>query len=228
MRCDRQRSKIGAPSSTPKQERGRTMKKELQEMANKWRDAATEILSKCDPASRAEAANRMLLTCAEELEAKLEAVEEDRWRSPCSNSPVLGWWKARRAVMQSEWTDCARLASSPQSASRMEAQSRRAKGRRDFQAEKHRRVEEAMKDNSQDESVLALKELRRQPLPNLHYWNITPVSLRSVNHLSVSTQISGNRQDYSLLRWAIHFSRIAWLPGSSSPKAIPIPEFGLE
>jgi hypothetical protein len=54
------------------------MKKELQEMANKWRDAATEILSKCDPASRAEAANRMLLTCAEELEAKLEAVEEDR------------------------------------------------------------------------------------------------------------------------------------------------------
>jgi len=34
-------------------------------------------LSKCDPASRAEAANRMLLTCAEELEAKLEAAKED-------------------------------------------------------------------------------------------------------------------------------------------------------
>jgi hypothetical protein len=46
-------------------------------MAKKWKDAATEILSKCDPASRAEAANRMLLT-SEELEAKLEAVEEDR------------------------------------------------------------------------------------------------------------------------------------------------------
>jgi len=53
------------------------MKKELYQMAKKWKDAATEILSKCDPASRAEAANRMLLTCAEELEAKLEAAKED-------------------------------------------------------------------------------------------------------------------------------------------------------
>lgn len=53
------------------------MKKELEEMAKRWKDAATDILSKCEPASRAEAANRMLLTCAEELEAKLEAVEED-------------------------------------------------------------------------------------------------------------------------------------------------------
>jgi len=54
------------------------MKKELQAMAERWKDAATEILSKCEPASRAEAANRMLLTCAEELEAKVQAFEEDR------------------------------------------------------------------------------------------------------------------------------------------------------
>ena len=53
------------------------MKKELYEMAKKWKDAATEILSKCEPASRAEAANRMLLTCAEQLEAKLQTFEED-------------------------------------------------------------------------------------------------------------------------------------------------------
>jgi hypothetical protein len=52
------------------------MKKELQEMAKRWKDAATEILSKCEPASRAEAANRMLLTCAEELEAKLLTIVE--------------------------------------------------------------------------------------------------------------------------------------------------------
>jgi hypothetical protein len=54
------------------------MKKELLEIAKAWKDAATEILSKCEPASRAEAANRMLLTCAEELEAKLRAFEEGR------------------------------------------------------------------------------------------------------------------------------------------------------
>jgi len=53
------------------------MKKELLEMAKRWKDTATDILSKCEPASRAEAANRMLLTCAEELEAKLQAFEED-------------------------------------------------------------------------------------------------------------------------------------------------------
>jgi hypothetical protein len=53
------------------------MKKELQEMATRWKDAATEVLSKCEPASRAEAANRMLLTCAEELEAKLRQTKED-------------------------------------------------------------------------------------------------------------------------------------------------------
>ncbi len=54
------------------------MKKELQEMAKKWKDAATEVLAKCIPGGRLEAANRMLLACAEELEAKLEAMEEDR------------------------------------------------------------------------------------------------------------------------------------------------------
>jgi hypothetical protein len=54
------------------------MKKELLEMAKRWKDTATQILSKCEPASRAEAANRMLLTCAEELEAKLQAFDEDR------------------------------------------------------------------------------------------------------------------------------------------------------
>jgi hypothetical protein len=53
------------------------VKKELQEMAKQRKDAVTEILSKCDPASRAEAANRMLQTCAEESEARLEAVEDD-------------------------------------------------------------------------------------------------------------------------------------------------------
>lgn len=53
------------------------MKKELLEMAKRWKDTATEILSKCQPASRAEAANRMLLTCAEELEAKLRAIQGD-------------------------------------------------------------------------------------------------------------------------------------------------------
>jgi hypothetical protein len=57
---------------------GRNMKKELHEMAKRWKVAATEILSKCEPASRAEAANRMLLTCAEELETALEAIAEDR------------------------------------------------------------------------------------------------------------------------------------------------------
>jgi hypothetical protein len=53
------------------------MKKELQEVAKKRKDAATEILSKCDPASRPEAANRMLLTCAEELQARLQQIEEN-------------------------------------------------------------------------------------------------------------------------------------------------------
>src|SRR5487761_476880 len=33
---------------------------------------------------------------------------------------------------------------------------------------------------------------------------------------------------YSVLRLAIHFSKIAWLLGSVSVKAIPIPYFGLE
>jgi hypothetical protein len=62
------------------------MKKELLEMAKAWKDAATEILPKCEPASRAEAANRMLLTYAEELEAKLQ-VEEDgeSHSSSCGN-----------------------------------------------------------------------------------------------------------------------------------------------
>ena len=58
------------------------MKKELYEMAKRWKDAATEILSKCEPASRAEAANRMLLTCAEELELKLRAEEKDDESKP--------------------------------------------------------------------------------------------------------------------------------------------------
>lgn len=53
------------------------MKKELEEMAKRWKAAATEVLAKCDPASRAEAANRMLLTCAEELEARLRLINED-------------------------------------------------------------------------------------------------------------------------------------------------------
>ncbi len=34
--------------------------------------------------------------------------------------------------------------------------------------------------------------------------------------------------DYSFRRLASHFSRIAWLGGSISVKAIPIPELGLE
>ena len=56
---------------------GRTVKKELHAMAERWKDNATEILTKCEPASRAEAGNRMLLTCAEELEAKLRAFDDD-------------------------------------------------------------------------------------------------------------------------------------------------------
>ncbi len=80
------------PPSTSKHERGRTMKKELQQMAKKWKDTATKILSKCDPASRAGAANWMLLTCAEELEAKLDgnrslaAVNE---RAQANGLPVM-------------------------------------------------------------------------------------------------------------------------------------------
>ena len=44
---------------------GKPMKKELQAMAKRWKAAAAEVLAKCDPASRAEAANWVLLTCAE-------------------------------------------------------------------------------------------------------------------------------------------------------------------
>lgn len=36
------------------------------------------------------------------------------------------------------------------------------------------------------------------------------------------------RQAHSVLRLAIHFSRVAWLLGSIVVKAIPIPEFGVE
>jgi hypothetical protein len=47
------------------------MEKELLEMAAQWKKTALEELAKCEPASRAEFANQMLLACAEMLEFKL-------------------------------------------------------------------------------------------------------------------------------------------------------------
>jgi hypothetical protein len=47
------------------------MEKELLEMAQSWKQTALEILQKCEPASRSEFANQMLLACAEMLEYKL-------------------------------------------------------------------------------------------------------------------------------------------------------------
>ena len=44
------------------------MEKELLEMAALWKKAALEELEKCEPASRAEFANQVLLACAQMLE----------------------------------------------------------------------------------------------------------------------------------------------------------------
>jgi hypothetical protein len=46
------------------------MEKELQEMATLWKKAALE-LEKCEPASRSEFANQVLLACAQMLEWKV-------------------------------------------------------------------------------------------------------------------------------------------------------------
>jgi hypothetical protein len=53
------------------------MEKELLEMAEQWKKTALEALAKCDPASRTEFANQMLLACAEMLEYKLKSFERD-------------------------------------------------------------------------------------------------------------------------------------------------------
>jgi hypothetical protein len=47
------------------------MEKELLEMATQWKKAALEELEKCEPASRAEFANQVLLACAQMLEWKV-------------------------------------------------------------------------------------------------------------------------------------------------------------
>jgi hypothetical protein len=57
------------------------MEKELLEMAEQWKKTALEELAKCEPASRAEFANQMLLACAEMLEYKV--------RRFCKNAPPI-------------------------------------------------------------------------------------------------------------------------------------------
>ena len=47
------------------------MEKELLEMAAQWKKAALEELEKCEPASRSEFANQVLLACAQMLEWKV-------------------------------------------------------------------------------------------------------------------------------------------------------------
>ena len=51
------------------------MKKELLEMSQLWKKTALEELAKCEPASRSEFANQMLLACAQMLEDKLRSSE---------------------------------------------------------------------------------------------------------------------------------------------------------
>jgi hypothetical protein len=51
------------------------MEKELLEMAEQWKKTALEMLQKCEPASRSEFANQMLMACAEMLEYKLKMSE---------------------------------------------------------------------------------------------------------------------------------------------------------
>ena len=47
------------------------MEKELLEMAAQWKKTALEELEKCEPASRSEFANQVLLACAQMLEWKV-------------------------------------------------------------------------------------------------------------------------------------------------------------
>ncbi len=47
------------------------MEKELLEMAAQWKKTALEELEKCEPASRAEFANQVLLACAQMVEWKV-------------------------------------------------------------------------------------------------------------------------------------------------------------
>jgi hypothetical protein len=49
------------------------MEKELLEMAVLWKKTALEELARCEPASRSEFANQMLLVCAQMLEDKLKS-----------------------------------------------------------------------------------------------------------------------------------------------------------
>jgi hypothetical protein len=49
------------------------MEKELLEMAALRKKTALEELAKCEPASRSEFANQMLLACAQMLEDKLKS-----------------------------------------------------------------------------------------------------------------------------------------------------------
>jgi hypothetical protein len=51
------------------------MEKELLEMSRSWKKTALEELAKCEPASRSEFANQMLLACAQVLEYKLRSSE---------------------------------------------------------------------------------------------------------------------------------------------------------
>jgi len=50
------------------------VEKELLEMAEQWKKTALEELAKCEPSSRSEFANQMLLACAEMLEWKIKAL----------------------------------------------------------------------------------------------------------------------------------------------------------
>ena len=58
------------------------MEKELLEMAEQWKKTALEELTKCEPTSRSEFANQMLLACAEMLEYKLKkSIADDNTRT---------------------------------------------------------------------------------------------------------------------------------------------------
>ena len=63
------------------------MEKELLEMAEQWKKTALEELAKCEPASRSEFANQMLLACAEMLEWKIKAPQQPSVATPRPSTP---------------------------------------------------------------------------------------------------------------------------------------------
>ena len=66
------------------------MENELLEMAEQWKKTALEELAKCQPASRSEFANQMLMACAEMLGCKLKtSALSDARHLPKRRSPDI-------------------------------------------------------------------------------------------------------------------------------------------